>query len=168
MEQKKKNDFQWRTVKKVLRYIGRFRLYLMASLLFAFLTVVLTLLAPRLTGAVVDHMISAGRVDFPGVRRIMLQLILAAAGVGIFQWCMNLCNNHLAYAVVQALRNDAFRKIERLPLSYLDAHPVGEIESRVIADADQFSDGLLMGFTQLFTGVLTILGTLLFMLSVNV
>ena len=89
MEQKK-NDFQWRTVKKVLRYIGRFRLYLMASLLFAFLTVVLTLLAPRLTGAVVDHMIGAGRVDFPGVRRIMLQLILAAAGVGIFQWCMNL------------------------------------------------------------------------------
>ena len=168
MEQKKKNDFQWRTVKKVLRYIGRFRLYLMASLLFAFLTVVLTLLAPRLTGAVVDHMIGAGRVDFHGVRRIMLQLVLAAAGVGIFQWCMNLCNNHLAYAVVQALRNDAFRKIERLPLSYLDAHPVGEIESRVIADADQFSDGLLMGFTQLFTGVLTILGTLLFMLSVNV
>jgi len=168
MEQKKKNDFQWRTVKKVLRYIGRFRLYLMASLLFAFLTVVLTLLAPRLTGAVVDHMIGAGRVDFPGVQRIMLQLVLAAAGVGIFQWCMNLCNNHLAYAVVQALRNDAFRKIERLPLSYLDAHPVGEIESRVIADADQFSDGLLMGFTQLFTGVLTILGTLLFMLSVNV
>nr|WP_308686392.1 ABC transporter ATP-binding protein [Stomatobaculum longum] len=152
----------------MLRYIGRFRLYLMASLLFAFLTVVLTLLAPRLTGAVVDHMIGAGRVDFHGVRRIMLQLVLAAAGVGIFQWCMNLCNNHLAYAVVQALRNDAFRKIERLPLSYLDAHPVGEIESRVIADADQFSDGLLMGFTQLFTGVLTILGTLLFMLSVNV
>ena len=166
MEQKR-NDFQWRTVKKVLRYIGRFRLYLMASLLFAFLTVVLTLLAPRLTGAVVDHMIGAGRVDFPGVRRIMLQLILAAAGVGIFQWCMNLCNNHLAYAVVQALRNDAFRKIERLPLSYLDAHPVGEIESRVIADADQFSDGLLMGFTQLFAGVLTIVGTLLFMLSVS-
>ena len=167
MEQKRKNDFQRQTIQKVLRYIGRFRIWLFASLLLAFLTVVLTLLAPRLTGAAIDHMIGAGRVDFPGVRKVILELALAAAGVGIFQWLMNLCNNHLTYAVVRELRNDAFRKIERLPLSYLDAHPVGEIESRVIADADQFSDGLLMGFTQLFTGVLTILGTLVFMLSVN-
>jgi len=167
MEAKKKNDMQWRTVQKVLRYIGRFRLWLAASLLFAFLTVVLTLLAPRLTGEAVDHMIGAGRVDFPGVRLVILKIALAAAGVALFQWLMNLCNNRLAYSVVRDLRNEAFRKIERLPLSYLDAHPAGEIESRVIADADQFSDGLLMGFTQLFTGVLTIVGTLLFMLSVS-
>lgn len=167
MEAKKRNDLQWRTVKKVLRYIGRFRLWLAASLLFAFLTVVLTLLAPRLTGEAVDRMIGAGRVDFPGVHRVILKIALAAAGVALFQWLMNLCNNRLAYSVVRDLRNEAFRKIERLPLSYLDAHLAGEIESRVIADADQFSDGLLMGFTQLFTGVLTIVGTLLFMLSVS-
>lgn len=167
MEAKKRSDLQWRTVKKVLRYIGRFRLWLAASLLFAFLTVVLTLLAPRLTGEAVDRMIGAGRVDFPGVRTVMIKIAAAAAGVGLFQWLMNLCNNRLAYSVVRDLRNEAFRKIERLPLSYLDAHPAGEIESRVIADADQFSDGLLMGFTQLFTGVLTIVGTLLFMLSVS-
>ena len=118
MEAKKRNDLQWRTVKKVLRYIGRFRLWLAASLLFAFLTVVLTLLAPRLTGEAVDHMIGAGRVDFPGVHRVILKIALAAAGVALFQWLMNLCNNRLAYSVVRDLRNEAFRKIERLPLSY--------------------------------------------------
>ncbi len=167
---KKKADHGEQRVilRKVLNYLGRYRRYLWASLLLAFLTVALQLYIPKLTGAVVDYIIGPGNVDFGGVWKIILRIVASALLAGLGQWLMNLCNNRMTYDVVRDIRNDAFEKIEQLPLSYIDSHPYGEIESRVIADADQFADGLLMGFTQLFTGVITILGTFCFMLSINV
>ncbi len=169
-QNKKKADHGEQRVilRKVLNYLGRYRRYLWASLLLAFLTVALQLYIPKLTGAVVDYIIGPGNVDFDGVWKIILRIVASALLAGLGQWLMNLCNNRMTYDVVRDIRNDAFEKIEQLPLSYIDSHPYGEIESRVIADADQFADGLLMGFTQLFTGVITILGTFCFMLSINV
>lgn len=155
-------------LRKVLHYLGRYRIYLWISLALALLTVALQLYIPRLTGEVVDYMLGLGEVQFAGVFEIILRIVIAAAVAGVGQWLMNLCNNKMTYEVVRDIRNDAFQRIEELPLGYIDSHPYGEIESRVIADADQFADGLLMGFTQLFTGVITILGTLAFMLSINV
>lgn len=155
-------------LKKVLRYLGRYRIFLWLSLALAFLTVALQLYIPKLTGEVVDYMVGAGKVQFAGVMSIIARIVASALLAGLGQWLMNLCNNKMTYDVVRDIRNDAFRKIEQLPLSYIDSHPYGDIESRVIADADQFADGLLMGFTQLFTGVITILGTLCFMLSINI
>lgn len=168
--QKKKVDHaaQRVIIKKVLRYLGRYRIFLWLSLALAFMTVALQLYIPKLTGEVVDFMIGAGKVQFAGVIGIIIKIAVSAMLVGLGQWLMNLCNNKMTYDVVRDIRNDAFHKIEQLPLSYIDSHPYGEIESRVIADADQFADGLLMGFTQLFTGVITILGTLCFMLSINI
>ncbi len=167
---KKKTDpkEQQRIIRKVLTYLGKYRKYLAASLVMAFITVALQLYIPKLTGEVVDYMLGPGKVQFDGVWMIMIRIIISALAAGLCQWLMNLCNNKMTYDVVQDIRNDAFCKIEQLPLSYIDSHPYGEIESRVIADADQFADGLLMGFTQLFTGVITILGTFCFMLSINV
>ena len=169
-KQKKKVDHaaQRVIIKKVLRYLGRYRIFLWLSLALAFMTVALQLYIPKLTGEVVDFMIGAGRVQFAGVIGIIIKIAVSAMLAGLGQWLMNLCNNKMTYDVVRDIRNDAFHKIEQLPLSYIDSHPYGEIESRVIADADQFADGLLMGFTQLFTGVITILGTLCFMLSINI
>ena len=169
-KQKKKVDHaaQRVIIKKVLRYLGRYRIFLWLSLALAFMTVALQLYIPKLTGEVVDFMIGAGRVQFAGVISIIIKIAVSAMLAGLGQWLMNLCNNKMTYDVVRDIRNDAFHKIEQLPLSYIDSHPYGEIESRVIADADQFADGLLMGFTQLFTGVITILGTLCFMLSINI
>ncbi len=169
-KQNKKTDHagQLVIVKKVLRYLGRYRIFLWLSLALAFVTVALQLYIPKLTGEVVDYMVGAGRVQFAGVLNIIARIVASAVVAGIGQWLMNLCNNKMTYDVVRDIRNDAFHKIEQLPLSYIDSHPYGEIESRVIADADQFADGLLMGFTQLFTGVITILGTLIFMLSINI
>ena len=169
-KQKKKVDHagQLVIVKKVLRYLGRYRIFLWLSLALAFVTVALQLYIPKLTGEVVDYMAGAGRVQFAGVLNIIARIVASALLAGLGQWLMNLCNNKMTYDVVRDIRNDAFHKIEQLPLSYIDSHPYGEIESRVIADADQFADGLLMGFTQLFTGVITILGTLIFMLSINI
>ena len=169
-KQKKKVDHaaQRVIIKKVLRYLGRYRIFLWLSLALAFMTVALQLYIPKLTGEVVDFMIGAGRVQFAGVIGIIIKIAVSAMLAGLSQWLMNLCNNKMTYDVVRDIRNDAFHKIEQLPLSYIDSHPYGEIESRVIADADQFADGLLMGFTQLFTGVITILGTLCFMLSINI
>ncbi len=169
-KQKKKVDHaaQRVIIKKVLRYLGRYRIFLWLSLALAFMTVALQLYIPKLTGEVVDFMIGAGSVQFAGVIGIIIKIAVSAMLAGLGQWLMNLCNNKMTYDVVQDIRNDAFHKIEQLPLSYIDSHPYGEIESRVIADADQFADGLLMGFTQLFTGVITILGTLCFMLSINI
>lgn len=170
MAQKKKVDHaaQRVIIKKVLRYLGRYRIFLWLSLALAFMTVALQLYIPKLTGEVVDFMIGAGKVQFAGVIGIIIKIAGSAMLAGLGQWLMNLCNNKMTYDVVRDIRNDAFHKIEQLPLSYIDSHPYGEIESRVIADADQFADGLLMGFTQLFTGVITILGTLCFMLSINI
>lgn len=169
-KQKKKVDHaaQRVIIKKVLRYLGRYRIFLWLSLALAFMTVALQLYIPKLTGEVVDFMIGAGKVQFAGVIGIIIKIAVSAMLAGLSQWLMNLCNNKMTYDVVRDIRNDAFHKIEQLPLSYIDSHPYGEIESRVIADADQFADGLLMGFTQLFTGVITILGTLCFMLSINI
>lgn len=169
-KQKKKVDHaaQRVIIKKVLRYLGRYRIFLWLSLALAFMTVALQLYIPKLTGEVVDFMIGAGKVQFAGVIGIIIKIAVSAMLAGLDQWLMNLCNNKMTYDVVRDIRNDAFHKIEQLPLSYIDSHPYGEIESRVIADADQFADGLLMGFTQLFTGVITILGTLCFMLSINI
>lgn len=155
-------------LKKVFRYLGKYRIFLYLSLAFAVVTVVMQLYIPMLTGNVVDYIVGPGNVDFDKVLSIIGSIILCAALAGGAQWLMNLCNNKMTYCVVRDIRNDAFKRIEDLPLSYIDSHPHGEIESRIIADADQFADGLLMGFTQLFTGVITIIGTLLFMLSIHV
>lgn len=156
------------TLKRVLCYIEGYRLYLLASILLAVLTVALTLYAPILTGDAIDYMIGKGAVDFAALLKLLTKLGVIIGATSVFQWLMNLCNNHITYKVVMDVRTEAFDHMQDLPLSYIDSHPQGDIVSRLIADIDQFSDGLLMGFTQLFTGVMTILGTLLFMLSVNV
>ena len=159
---------QKETILKVLHYIRRYRIYLAASLLLAVVTVALTLYVPILTGNAVDYMVAQGQVDFDAIFAICKKIALSIAITMAAQWIMNICNNTVTYGVVRDIRDDAFRKIEKLPLSYIDSHPYGEIVSRVIADADQFADGLLMGFTQLFTGIITILGTLGFMLSISI
>lgn len=159
---------QKETIRKVLRYIKRYWLYLILSLVLAIVTVALTLYIPILTGYAIDNIVGKGQVDFDAVFTICKKIALAIGFTVAAQWIMNVCNNKITYCVVRDIRNDAFQRIERLPLSYIDSHSYGEIVSRVIADADQFADGLLMGFTQLFTGIITILGTLGFMLSVNV
>ena len=168
MTKQKNQGGQKETILKVLRYIRKYWIYLVLSVLMAVLTVTLTLYLPILTGQVIDLMIDRGFVDFPGVFRILKKMAIAIAITAAAQWIMNVCNNKMAYRIVQDVRNEAFRKIEILPLKYIDGHSYGEVVSRVIADVDQFSDGLLMGFTQFFTGVITIIGTLGFMLSVNV
>lgn len=159
---------QKETFIKVLRYIRRYWVLLAASIVMATVTVALTLYFPILTGRVIDLVIGAGQVDFAGVLSILMRMAVIAAATGAAQWIMNVCNNRMTYRIVQDIRDEAFRRIEILPLKYIDAHSYGEVVSRVIADVDQFADGLLMGFTQFFTGVITILGTLGFMLSVNV
>lgn len=165
-----KNDqiSQNETILKVLKYIKKYWFYLAMSILMAALTVTLTLYLPILTGRVIDLIIEQGMVDFPGIFRILKIMAAAIAVTAAAQWIMNVCNNKMAYRIVQDVRDEAFRKIEILPLKYIDGHSYGDVVSRVIADVDQFSDGLLMGFTQFFTGVITIIGTLGFMLSVNV
>ena len=159
---------QKETIKKVLHYIRRYRFFLIVSLVLALITVVLTLYVPILTGQAVDLIVGKGQVDFAGVYHICVKIGIAILLTMAAQWVMNVANNKITYSVVHDIRTDAFEKIQILPLSYIDSHSYGGIVSRVIADADQFADGLLMGFTQLFTGVITILGTLGFMLSVSV
>ena len=156
------------TIMKVIRYIRKYRFQVILSLVLATLTVALTLYIPILTGQAVDLIVDKGFVDMPGIflimKKIAVVMIITAAG----QWIMNTCNNYITYHVVKDIREDAFNKLERLPLKYLDSKAYGDIVSRVIADVDTFAEGLLMGFTQLFTGVITILGTLGFMLMTNV
>ena len=159
---------QSETLKKVLRYIRKYWFFLVCSILCAAATVTLTLYIPILTGDAIDCILGQGRVDFPAVFVILKKMAIAVALTAFTQWVMSVCNNRIAYHVVRDIRRDAFDKIQILPLKYLDAHPYGEIVSRIIADVDQFSDGLIMGFTQLFTGVITILGTLIFMFRENV
>ncbi len=163
-----KEKAQRGTLKKVLRYIKKYRAFVGLSVLLAAVTVAGTLYIPILTGQAVDLIIGPGQVDFGGILSLLLRAGVVMGVSALSQWVMNLCNNHVTYRVVRDIRNEAFRKLQALPLSYIDSHPTGEVVSRVIADVDQFADGLLMGFTQLFSGVITILGTLLFMLSVNV
>lgn len=164
----KKQKSQAATLKEVIRRLGRYRIFLVFSILFATVSVALTLYIPKLTGHAVDYVIGKGEVNFPGVIRVMIQIGVCTLITALAQWLMNVCNNKMTYQMVQDIRNEAFDKIEQLPLKYIDGHPYGEVVSRVIADVDQFSDGLLMGFTQLFTGIATIVGTFCFMLSVNV
>ena len=155
-------------LRKVLRYIKHYWLYLILSIVLALGTVAATLYIPILTGDAVDYIVAKGQVDFDSILSICKEIALLIGVTMIMQWIMNVCNNKISFGVVKEIREDAFAKIEKLPLRYIDSHSYGEVVSRVIADADQFSDGLLMGFTQLFTGVITILGTLGFMLSVSV
>lgn len=155
-------------IKKVLQYLKKYWFYMILSLILAFVSVVLTLYIPVLTGDAIDYIIGKGQVDFDTIMQILKKMVVVIAITAVAQWLMNVCNNKVTYRVVQDIRTEAFAKLERLPLKYLDAHSYGEIVSRVIADVDQFADGLLMGFTQFFTGVITIFGTLVFMLSVNV
>lgn len=165
--EKKRRTSQKETWKKVLRYIGRYRILMALSILMAAVTVALTLYVPILVGRAVDRIVGAGQVDFAGIRRILVQIAVVIAVTALLQWLMNTINNKITYHVIQDVRNEAFEKIEILPLKYIDGHPHGEIVSQVIADVDQFADGLLLGFTQLFTGAVTILGTLIFMLAIN-
>lgn len=159
---------QKETMKKVLHYIRKYWFFVGISLVLAVITVAFNLYIPVLTGQAIDTIVEQGLVDFAALFGILQKMAVIIAVTALAQWIMNVCNNRITYHVVRDVREAAFCKIETLPLKYLDAHSPGEIVSRVIADADQFSDGLLMGFTQLFTGVITILGTMLFMLSVDV
>lgn len=159
---------QMATLGKVLNYIRKYWFLVGASLILAAVTVVLTLYVPILTGDAVDLLLGKGKVDFGAVFAIMKKIGVAVLITAVAQWLMNTCNNYITYNVVKDIREDAFHRLEELPLKYLDARAYGDIVSRVVADVDTFADGLLMGFTQLFTGVLTIFGTLIFMLVTNV
>lgn len=156
------------TIGKVLRYIKKYWMYLGLSIFLAAVTVALTLYIPILTGRAVDLIVAKGLVDFAGILTILKRMAVVILLTAAAQWVMNACNNKITYNVVRDIRKEAFDKIEHLPLSYIDSHSYGEVVSRVIADVDQFADGLLMGFTQFFTGVVTIFGTLIFMLTINV
>lgn len=162
------NENQKSTLRKVLRYIRRYWGYLGASIILAAVTVALTLYLPILIGQAVDRIVGKGAVDFAGIFVILRKMAVIIGLTAVAQWVMNACNNKITYNVIQDIRTEAFEKIEKLPLKYLDAHSYGEIVSRVIADVDQFADGLLMGFTQFFTGIVTIFGTLIFMLTISV
>ncbi len=168
MDNKDKRSGQLKTLGKVFRYMKHYIVLLILAILLATVSVALTLYFPILTGGAIDLILAKGQVDFAGIlvlvkRGILVILVTAAA-----QWLMNMCNNRMTYKIVRDIRRDAFDKIEHLPLSYIDSHSHGDLVSRIIADVDTFADGLLMGFTQLFTGGATIVGTLLFMLSINV
>ncbi len=168
MKEKGKRKQQTQTLKKVLKYIEHYKVFLVLSLIFAVLTVISTLYIPVVMGQVIDHILAPGQVDFRVIIQLLWKIGLIVALTALAQWLMNVCNNKITYEVIQDIRREAFARIEILPLKFIDGHSHGELVSRVIADVDQFADGLLMGFSQLFTGVITILGTLLFMLSINV
>ena len=156
-----------RTIRRVLRSIDKYQASVLLSLFLAVVTVALTLYVPILTGQAVDRIVAPGQVDYAGLVKILAKILAAMAVTAASQWLMNHINNTITYRVVKDIRTQAFDHLERLPLSYIDSHPSGDIISRIVADVDQFSEGLLMGFTQFFTGVMTIGGTLLFMLSIN-
>ena len=164
----KEHGTQTGTLRKVMHYLKRYWLLMALSILFAGLTVAMTLYIPILVGRAVDLIVGPGAVDFAGIARILKEGCVIILATALLQWLMNMINNKITYQVVRDVRNEAFEKIQELPLRYLDRHPSGEVVSRIIADVDQFADGLLMGFTQLFTGAATILGTLVFMLTINV
>ncbi len=156
------------TLRKVLKYLSHYRILFALSLLLCTASVALSLYLPVLTGEAIDLIVAPGKVDFDALSPLLLRGIIIISITALCQWLMAICNNRMTFGVVRRLRQDAFESIQKLPLSFLDKHPVGGLVSRVISDADQFTDGLLMGFSQLFTGALTILGTLAFMLSLNV
>ena len=156
------------TLKKVLHYVGGYKPHLAFSIILAAVSVAATLYIPVLAGRAIDNIVDKRNVDFAALEPLLIGIGILAAVTALAQWIMNALNNKITFCVVRDIRNAAMRRIQILPLSYIDSHPAGETVSRIIADADQFADGLLMGFTQLFTGVITILGTIGFMLSINV
>ena len=168
MKEQRKKKHQTETLKKVLKYIEKYKIFLILSLFLAVATVVANLYIPVATGHVIDHILAPGQVEFPVIFWLLAKIGVITGLAALAHWLMNVCNNKITYEVIQDIRREAFAKIEVLPLKFIDGHSHGELVSRVIADVDQFADGLLMGFTQLFTGVLRILGTLLFMLAINV
>lgn len=163
-----KKGRQKETIKKVLSYLKHYRIFLIFSLILAAASVALQLYIPILTGNAIDLIVTKGQVDFAGLFVILKRMIVVIGITAVCQWLMNVCNNKITYNTIRDVRKQAFDKLEILPLKYIDGRSQGEIVSRIIADVDQFADGLLMGFTQFFTGAITIVGTLLFMLSVNV
>ncbi|MBR2010410.1 MAG: ABC transporter ATP-binding protein [Clostridia bacterium] len=167
MSNKVKNRAPKGTMRRVLTYLAGYRIYLVLSLLLSLATVALTLWLPVLVGNAIDLIVGKDAVDFDGIFSIFKTAVIVIAATAIFQWLMNVCNNKMTFGIVRNIRNDAFRHLQKVPFSYLDTKKTGDIVSRVIADVDQFSDGLLLGFTQLFTGVMTIVGTLVFMLLIH-
>ncbi len=165
---KTKKQGQMQTLRKVFGYMKKYIPLLILSLIFAAISVALTLYFPILTGRAIDLIVDKGLVDFDGILSILTKAGIIALITGVAQWLMNTCNNRMTYGIVRDIRTDAFKKLEKLPLSYIDSHSHGDMVSRIIADVDTFADGLLMGFTQLFSGVATIIGTLIFMLTINV
>lgn len=164
MNKKEQNK---KTFLRVLDYMGKYKIFFVLSIVFATITVALTLYVPILVGQAVDHIVGKGTVEFDVVKEILFRIAIVVLLTALAQWLMNICNNKITYHIVQDIRKEAFRKIQVLPLSYIDAHSYGETVSRIITDVDQFSDGMLLGFAQLFTGVITILGTLIFMVSIH-
>ncbi len=162
----KKQSIRTETIRRVLHDLAGYKKWLIMTVLLAVVTVALTLYVPILIGRAIDRIESAGHVDFDAVTRILLTIGISVAVTALAQWVMSIAHNKITYEVIEDIRNRAIDRIEHLPLSYLDSHPTGVTVSRMISDVDQFADGLLMGFTQLFTGVLTILGTLIFMLLI--
>ncbi|MBR6420526.1 MAG: ABC transporter ATP-binding protein [Oscillospiraceae bacterium] len=166
-DKKQQRSVQAETLSRVLQYLKHDKRYIVTTLVLAFVSVVLTLWIPILVGDALDFIKGKLDVDFDAVTRILITVGIASAVTALAQWIMSQMNNRITYRTVERLRNEAFRKLMHLPLSYLDTHAAGDIVSRMIADVDQFADGLLLGFTQLFTGLLTILGTLIFMLTLH-
>lgn len=161
-----KNQDQKETIKKVLKYLKKYKMLMILSIILAGATVALTLYVPILVGKAIDYIVYR-QVSFIKIQKLLVEIIIIVILTSVIQWFMNVINNKVTYNVVRDIRNEAFHKIENLPLKYIDSHSYGEVVSRIISDVDQFSEGLLMGFTQLFTGVVTIVGTLLFMLTMN-
>lgn len=168
MEVKNGKGMRKQTFKTVLQYTKRYSVFVILSFIFAAITVAFTLYIPILIGDAIDLIVAKGNVDFDGIIVILKKILMLMVLSAVAQWLMNTCNNKITYSVVRDIRHKAFAKLEILPLGYIDAHSHGDIVSRIITDVDTFADGLLMGFTQLFTGVITILGTLIFMLTINV
>ena len=166
-DKQKKSQKQKETFQKVWQYLKHYRIFLILSIVLAVVVVALQLSIPILTGDAIDYIVEQGKVDFKGVFAILKQMVIIILITAACQWIMNVCNNKITYHTVRDIREQAFEKLQKLPLKYIDSHSYGEIVSRVIADVDQFADGLLMGFTQFFTGVVTILITLVFMFRVN-
>ena len=164
----KKNSYQMVTLKKVFRYIKRYIPLLIVALTLSVITVALTLFFTILTGRAIDLIVGKGQVDFAAIMEIIVKALIVVLAAAIAQWFTNICNNKMTYNVIRDIRADAFYNIEKIPLSYIDSHSHGDIVSRIISDVDTFADGLLLGLTQLFTGVATIVGTLIFMLTINV
>ena len=156
------------TMRKVLRYMKRYIPLLVISLALSVVTVALTLYFPILTGRAIDLIVGKGKVDFTAMTAILTRAAIIVVIAAAAQWLTNICNNRMTYNIVRDIRHDAFLNIEKMPLSYIDSHSHGDMVSRIIADVDTFSEGLLMGFTQLFTGIATIAGTLIFMLTIDV